>query len=360
MLILPPMAGAEGPKMKNLTRSMSSTIFATLLITTAAQSQITYEASTTSNGFMGMGAFTSTSRALVQGDSRREETQMQFTGSVMKHLSPKGTSVEIARLDKQLFWKFNDKDKKYTEVTFADYKQQFEEGKLTPPMPGQKEPTGGEEPQYEWQEPVVEVKNLGDPQPINGFPCDHYLVTVTTVGKHKATAKLDTLLFSADMFNSVSVGEAMKLISDFDVRLARGLGLDKVDDMAMAQAAAQYGEQISRLTAEMRKLQGYPIRTNMLFSMTTHAMAAQKPENATVEEEQKPAEVTDVKGALGGMFGRKIKGMAKPKPDKPKGESERKEVFQSTCEVTSIAAGDISADQFEVPAGYKLQRKADK
>jgi hypothetical protein len=274
----------------------------------------------------------------------------------MKHMSPKGTSIEITRLDKKLFWNFNDKDKKYTEMTFAEYKKLLEEGKLTPPMPGQEEPKKDEQGEYEWQEPVVKVKDLGDPQKINNFACKHFLVTVTTIGKHRTTGKLDTLLFSSDMFNSVNVGKAMKLISDFDLRLAEALGLTKADNMAMAQVAAQYAQQLKKLTAEMRKLEGYPIRTDMVFSMTTHAKAVQKTEDAKVEEE-KPAEATDVKGALGGMFGKKIKDMAKAKADKPKGDANRKELFQSTYELKSLAAGDVPADQFEVPADYKLQKK---
>jgi hypothetical protein len=335
---------------------VTSVIFAALLYTAALQAQVTYETSTTSRGFLGMGGFTATSKIMIQGDARRQENQMQFTGTIMKHLSPKGTTVDITRLDKELFWNFNDKDKKYTETTFAEYKKLFEEGKMTMPMPGQEEEKPADQQEYEWQEPVVKVKDLGDQQKINNFSCKHYLVTVTTIGKHKATGKLDTLLVSADMFNSVNVGKAMKQISDFDLRLLKALGLDKLDNSALQMVAARYALQMKKLAEEMRKIEGYPVRTEMLFTMTTHAMAAQKPaETAEKEEESTPP--TDVKGALGGMFGKKLKEMAKAKAAKSEGDPNRKELYQSVHELVTIAVGDVPADQFEVPAGYKLQER---
>lgn len=331
-----------------------------LVAASVVTAQVTYETTMTSNGFMGMGAFTSTDKTMISGDARRQESNMQFTGSLMKHLSPKGTAVEITRLDKEVFWKFNDKDKKYTEITFAEYKKLFEEGKLSPAMPTQPSQEEKGESEYEWQEPVVAVKRLGDAQQINAFSCERYLVTVTTIGKHKPTGKLDTLLFSADMYNSRDVGDAVKPISDFELRLVKALGLDKLDHQALAQVAAQYGEQIKKLTAEMSKLEGYPIRTTMVFTMTTHAKAMQPSEEVEAQEseEEPQADVRDVKGKLGGMFGKKIKDMAKAKAKpKAKNPSSTKELFQSTLEVKSISSGDIAAGQFEVPADYKLQKK---
>ena len=331
---------------------LSFTLFAVIAL---AQAQVTYETKMTSRGFLGMGGFTATSKTMIQGDARRGENQTQFTGTFMKHLSPKGTTIEITRLDKALFWNFNDKDKKYTELTFAEYKKLLEEGKMNMPMPEQPEEKKAEEQEYEWQEPVVKVKELGDSQKINNFSCKHFLVTVTTIGKHKATGKLDTLLVSADMFNSVNVGKAMKQISDFDLRLAEALGLTKADNMALQMVAARYARQMKKLADEMRKIEGYPVRTEMLFTMTTHAMAAQKPAEAKADEEEKPADVGDVKGALGGMFGKKLKEIAKAKAAKSEEDPNRKELFQSVHELIAISAGDIPADQFEVPAGFKLE-----
>lgn len=335
---------------------------------TALEAQITIESITTSDGFMGMGASVSTEKSYTQGDARREESNVKFTGGIMKHMSPKETQIEITRLDKEVIWQMNDKDKKYTEMTFAEFKKMMEEGLLNQPMTGkpeskqEKKPEG--EPEYEWQAPVVKARDLGEKKEINGFNCKHYLVTVTTIGKQLATGKLDTLLLSADMWNSVSAAAAMKKANEFDMRLAKALGLDKMAQ-TMGPLMAQYGEQFKKLAEEMKKVEGYSILTETTASMTTHTMPKQTGEEleaAQAEPEPEPADVTDVKGAFGKMLGKKIKDAAKAKAekskaDKPKGDPNRKVLFRSTTELKSISTGDLAADLFEVPAGYKLQEK---
>ncbi|HOT97853.1 MAG TPA: hypothetical protein PLN61_10965 [bacterium] len=334
-----------------------------VLAFSALQAQVTYETVTTTDGIMGMGAATSTVKTSIQGDARRQESQMQFTGSIMKHMSPKGTEIEITRLDKELIWKFNDKDKKYTEMTFAEYKKMMEEALKGFPQEQKREKEEGK-PEYEWQTPIVKAQNLNEKQTINNFACNHYLVTVTTIGKQLATGKLDTLVLSADMFNSINVGKAMKQISDFDLRLAQALGLDEMKKLA-GPLAAQYGDQMKKLAEEMKKVEGYPVRTEMVFSMTRHSMPEKSRDDQEVagEEKEEPqtTDVRDVKGALGGMFGKKMKEMAKARADKSKenkasGDEKKKGFFHTTTELKSITVGAVASEQFEVPAGYQLQK----
>ncbi|HNW58282.1 MAG TPA: hypothetical protein PKI62_01230 [bacterium] len=337
-----------------------SALSALLVVAGVLHAQVTYETVTTTSGIMGMGAATSTVKTSIQGEARRQDTQMQFTGSIMKHMSPKGTESEITRLDKELIWKFNDKDQKYTEMTFAEYKKMMEEGFKE--MPGeQKKEKSDAKPEYEWQAPVVKAQNLNEKKNINNFSCNHYLVTVTTIGKQLSTGKLDTLLLTADMFNSVNLGKAMKQISDFDLRLAQALGLEEMKKM-VGPMMAQYGDQFKKLAEEMKKVEGYPVQNTMTFAMTNHTMGAETPaeQPEAKADESEQTDVRDVKGALGGMFGKKMRDMAKAKADKskedkPKGDPNQKQLFQSTYELKSIAAGDVPAAQFEVPAGYKLQ-----
>ena len=343
-------------------KTISFILAALFFAVTVPQAQVTYESVTTSDGFMGMGASVSTDKTFIEGDARREESQIQFTGSIMKHMSPKGTEIEITRLDKEVIWKMNDKDKKYTEMTFAEFKKMMDEGLQNQPMMTRPEKKPEEEPEYEWQTPVVKAKDLGEKKEINGFSCKHYLVTVTTIGKQLSTGKLDTLLLSADMWNSVNVGNAMKKITDFELRLAKALGLDKMAG-AMGPLMAQYGEQFKKLAEEMKKVEGYSVLTDMTLAMTTHSMPQQSKEEldaAQAEPEPEATDVTDVKGAFGKMLGKKFKDAAKAKAekskaDKPKGDPNQKVLFHTTTELKSITAGALAADLFEVPAGYKLQ-----
>ncbi len=346
-------------------------LLALLFAFTAIQAQVTYESVTTSDGFMGMGASVSTDKTFIQGDARREESQIKFTGGIMKHMSPKGSEIEITRLDKEVIWKMNDKDKKYTQMTFAEFKKMMEEGLLDQPMMGkpdqkpENKPEG--EPEYEWQTPVVKARDLGEKKELNGFSCKHYLVTVTTIGKQVSTGKLDTLLLSADMWNSLNAASAMKAANDFEMRLAKALGLDKMAE-AMGPMMAQYGEQFKKLAEEMKKVEGYSVLTDMTLAMTTHSMpkpSKEELEAAQAEPEPEPADVTDVKGAFGKMLGKKIKDAAKAKAEKDKAEKAKgnpnqKVLFHTITVLKSITGGTLAADLFEVPASYKLQENKKK
>ena len=73
--------------------------------------QVTFETKVTSYGFMGMGAFESTTKTFLQGDAQRTDAKLKFTGAFMKMLSPKGKVTNIIRLDKELIWDFDNKKK---------------------------------------------------------------------------------------------------------------------------------------------------------------------------------------------------------------------------------------------------------
>ena len=92
--------------------------------------QVTYKETVTSDGFMGMGAFKSTTKTMLVDHAQRTETNLKFTGKFMKHFSPKGTEVSVVRLDKELVWNWmlDAKKKTYTEQTFAEIKKMMEEG----------------------------------------------------------------------------------------------------------------------------------------------------------------------------------------------------------------------------------------
>jgi len=342
-------------KMKKF-KIASTLILATLAFTNFLFAQVTLESVMTSNGFGGKGAFQVKTVTKLKDDAKRTETQFRFTGTIMKHFNRKGTEIEIIRLDKKLIWKFNDQDNKYQETTFDEIKKMFQEGlsEFEWPAEGQPADEGAEEreSEYEWQKPVVEVKDLGERKKINGFKCQHYLATVTTIGKHKATGVLDTLLFSTDIWSSVNVGKAMKKISDFDKRVAEELGFSRTSNKGLAQIFNMYKKQMEDLQKEVSKIKGFPIRTEMVITMTKHAMKASGQEEQAEEDETEIA-LDDIKGTLGGLFGKKLKKAAKKKVAKK--PSSKAEIFQAVNEVKNISVGDLPDELFVVQARYKLQ-----
>ena len=320
--------------------------------------QVTYEQVVTSNGFYGQGAFKSASKISIKGDARCSETTFKFTGSIMKHFNPKGVDVEITRLDKELFWKYNTEAKDYQETTFAEIRAMFEQGKSDMEWPAagveQEEPDQEtDESEYEWQKPVVKVVDTGETQSINKFKCKHYIATIETIGKHRATGILDTMFVKNDLWNSIHVGRAMVQIRDYDKLLAEKLGFTRENNRGMARLMAMYKDELEQLGNEISKIEGYPIKSELSVTLTTHAKQKSEDEAIAEEEEGTDIDVTDLKGTIGGLFGKKAKSVLQKKVNKPKQPTTKVEIFQATTELMSLSTGPIDAGQFEVPAKYK-------
>lgn len=324
--------------------------------------QVTFETKVTSYGFMGMGAFESTTKTFLRTDAQRTDTKLKFTGPVMKMFSPKGTVTNIIRLDKELIWDFNDKKKKYTEQTFDEIRKSFEElgqAGSDQQMAGGALPEEDYEAEYEWSKPKVKVKNLGEKKTINGFSCQHYLASVTTVGTHIETGIKDTMLFVSDLWNAKGVSKKMDLVNDFNKRYLKAIGFDIPENQGLAMIAGMYKEHMQTLGDEISKLKGYPIVNDMKLTMTKNLLSVEQEEEEEPEEES--LSMRDIQRNFGGLLGKKLmKDVLNKKADKNTEEPKKSsvsELFHMKSEVLSIDEGSIAVDKFEVKKGYKLKKK---
>ena len=334
-------------------------VFVSMLFAQISIGQVYLESETTSDGFMGQGAFVSKSKTYVQGDAQRTETEFKFTGAIMKHFNPTGKEIDITRLDKELIWKFNDQQKVYQEITFAELKQMFEKGESEYEAPAGTETDAEEkdESDYEWEEPVIEVKKLGDSKELNGFNCDHYLATVMTVGTHKATGIKDTVNFVSDLWNTKNVGNAVKQVDEFQKKYLEALGFERMANQGLAMMSSMYLNQMQDLNKEISKIEGYTILNHMTLTSTKHATQSQEGEEVEAkEEESTEVSLDNIGGSLGGMFGKKLGKMAKQKvaPKKPAGNTVT--MLQMTNETKAVKSEKISDDKFSVPSNYTLKK----
>lgn len=318
--------------------------------------QVTFETKVTSYGFMGMGAFESTTKTFLRTDAQRTDTKLKFTGSVMKMFSPKGTVTNIIRLDKELIWDFNDKKKKYTEQTFDEIRKSFEElgqAGSDQQMASGALPEEDYEAEYKWSKSTIKVKNLGEKKTINGFSCQHYLASVTTVGTHIETGIKDTMLFVSDLWNAKNVSKKMDLVNDFNRRYMKAIGFDVPENQGLAMIAGMYKEHMQTLGDEISKLKGYPIVNDMKLTMTKNM--------SSVEHEEEPKKeslsMRDIQRNFGGLLGKKLmKDVLNKKAEEPQ-KSSVSELFHMKSEVISISESSIAVDKFEVKKGYKLKKK---
>lgn len=324
------------------------TIISIIIFAQFAFGQVYHETTVTSDGFMGMGAFESKTKTYVVGEAQRTETDLKFTGKVLKYMSPKGTEVSIVRLDKELIWNIDNAKKTYREQTFAEIKEMMSQGSeyQTQEMPEQDEDY---ESEYDWQKPVVKVENLNETKTINGFNCQHYLASVTTVGVHKETGVKDTMLFVSDLWNSKDAEGKMALANDFNMRYMKALGIDVPDNQGLAMITGMYKEQMETLEIEASKLKGYPIINDMKLTMTKNAVPKQE------EAGEEKVSLRDIQRNFGGLVGKKIlKDAAKNK--KEESNSTTVQLFHMNTEVKDINSNGIAGEMFEVKKGYKLKK----
>lgn len=336
-------------------------LFAVIAITLLQMvfGQITFETKLTSDGFMGMGAFKSTTKTYLIEDAQKTETKLKFTGAIMKMFSPKGMTTNIIRLDKKVVWNFNDRKKKYTEQTFEEIKGMMQLGGeyKSQQMPEQDEDY---ESEYEWSKPIVNVKNLKETKTINGFNCQHYLASVTTVGTHVETGIKDTMLFVSDMWSAKDVSKKMELVYGFNKKYMEAIGFDIPGNQGLAMITGMYKEQMQTLTDEVSKVQGYPIINDMKLTITKNLLSVKQEEEEEEEPEEESISLRDIQRNFGGLLGKKImKDVVNKKAEKKTEESQNtsvSELFHMRSEVLSINEGSISGSVFEVKKGYKLKK----
>jgi hypothetical protein len=333
-----------------------------IVLTQMVFGQITFETKMTSDGFMGMGAFKSTTKTYLIEDAQKTETKLKFTGAIMKMFSPKGTTSNIIRLDKELIWAFDDRKKRYTEQTFDEIRKTFEEfgqAGYAQQMSQGSSPEEDYEVEYEWSKPVVNVKNLKETKTINGFNCLHYLASVTTVGTHLETGIKDTMLFVSDMWNAKDVSKKMELVYDFNKRYMDAIGFDVPENQGLAMITGMYKEQMQTLTDEVSKLQGYAIINDMKLTMTKNLLSVKQDEEVE-EPEEESISLRDIKKNFGGLLGKKImKDVVDKKAEKKTKELQNisvSELFHMKTEVLSINEGSLAGEVFEVKKGYKLKK----
>ncbi len=322
--------------------------------------QVTFETKVTSAGFMGMGAFESTTKTYLRSDAQRTDTKLKFTGTFMKMLSPKdATTTNIIRLDKELVWNFNDREKKYTEQTFEETKKMMQQGSeyKSQPMPEQDEDY---ESEYNWKRPVVKVENLKESKTINGFNCQHYLASVTTVGTHIETGIKDTMLFVSDLWNAKNVSKKMDLVNDFNKRYMKAIGFGVPENQGFAMIVGMYKEQMQTLADEVSKLHGYTITNDMKMTMTKNLSSVAQEKMEEEEPQEENISLRDIQRNFGGLLGKKIMKDVLDKKEEKKTEEPQKssvsELFHMTSEVLSINEGSIAGEIFEVKKGYKLEK----
>ncbi|MDD4050503.1 MAG: hypothetical protein PHR28_01210 [candidate division Zixibacteria bacterium] len=315
---------------------------------------VTVTSTIESKGMVGLMNMAGAQQIMISGEMQKQSSSFKMTNKVAKFLGggKAQDKIEITRVDKELFWNIEPKDKKYTEQTFAEARAEME--KALADAQKEKNDNLAKHPEDTVQYKMdVKVENTGKTQQIAGYTAHETIVTVTTYGQDKESGEKGTFTVVFDFWVSKDA-PGMEAFTAFNKAFAQKFGLYGQGQQSVDNALTSYGIDPKEMYEKMGDLEGMPLMTVVTTMASGSATAsAGGTETAAKQEtakESKDEESPSATKANKGLFGKK-----KDK-DKEKAEAgapgEKQYLFKFTSTVTEISASPIAAGEFEIPAGY--------
>ena len=321
-----------------------------------SRADLTVEESTIIKGLPLLGDATSQSTTAISGDKERQATTSEFKSRLARMFVGQNSSAEIVRLDKELIWSLNEKDKTYTEMTFAQMGEMI--AQAADAMKGM--PQAQQQPDAAKMDWKVDVKRTGQKKDILGHNTEEAVITMTGTAKDEKSGETITSRWVMDGWFSKTTGDLAELEA-FGKRFAEKMGTSPEFGGGMARALAPYSDQLAKISKEMEGLGGYPLESHLSMQVQApppDTTKTKSTEAATEEQKEDNSTPTSVEGAkekamksaLGGMFGKKKE---KEKPAPQASADGFTTVFQMDMSVDKISPGAVPGESFEIPAGYK-------
>ena len=396
---------------------------ASLIQCAAAVADVTIQEQTTIHAFIVKAHGTTTNR--IAGNKQRHETQFSCDG-VMSMFCGHNKTVDIVRLDRDVTWNMQPKEKQYMEIPFPTpeqrravlARQQAAIDKLKSCPRAQPAASVIDTSKCEMTPPVLAVNKTQDVSNFIGHAAQRTNVSLTQSCKIKDTGDVCKMSYSLDVWltqeDLPGLGDRSAFEQDYQRKLG-ATGAVPVDATQLNAVLAPYADSLKQLSAKASDFKGYPLKTTFRFAVGGEhcalAPAAQSPPAAqsassdgTLSTAGRSAGAAtalsaehaagwETSGAvqratgngvggyvagsaagaftqsvIGGLFAKKTRVDPPPIAAAQASDGSRADpagvastiVAEFSVETTAIDPAPISADQFEVPGGWKkLEPKAE-
>lgn len=338
--------------------------FAVAAWTVSAQADAQIERYAKSDGFMGMGAFESTTVSTTSATAQREETRLKFTGgflSAIQKMAGVGDSIRIVRLDRDIVWTLDPEKKTYTEQPLTT------KGERARPIPGhQPRQTGEKGEQSDWvvTRNEFKIEKTGTRKTINSFPCDEYLMTWLVESRNTKTGETAKSLMTDRFWTTPETAE-IRAVQAEEQAYARAY-LKKLNlEMSPAEAQqflagltglseAEQQKALARVTAERAKVQGYTIASHVEWTTESSGGTGSGQAGGSGSGGGSPQDVARAMGELSKLFGGggQSGGSSGSGGGAKSGQGGNAPIFSMYTEVKSIKVTPTAPARFEIPAGY--------
>ncbi len=270
-------------------------------------------------------------------------------------LDKKGKKVEssdIIDLDNELLITLNHKKKKYTQITFDEWRDMMEAGFGQFGNAGDFEeeaPEGEPETEVEFKADLS-VEKTGEKKDFDGYDAEKMIMTIKIEAEAEKQTETgtETGKGGVNVISTMWVSEkvdGVDVFDDFNRRFVEKLGmmptiggLKGVMDNLMSNNA-ELGEAMSQAGEELEKLDGTTWVNNTRYESWG--------EKKKMEDDDS-GDIPSFGGMAKGLFGKK-KSKDKDKPNV---------LLESESTIKKIGSKSVADDFFQAPAKYKLEKTA--
>lgn len=376
------------------------------LLASPARADITQSKAMTFD--MGLAKINSTITDRLSGQKKRSDTDTKCEGFLLSMICGDMRGGEIVRLDKDVTWRLEPKKKSYMETAFATPEQiaaakaqraALLEQLKNCPQPGQS--PGADTSKCDMSPPKVEVKKTDETATIAGHQTRRSWVALTQTCNNKSTGEACEYTIRFDVWLTQDTIPGLAEERSFRTAYMHKMGLDE-ETMASLTPQLQgyfapYANALKEVGAKAGDLSGFPLKTTVSIEVGgEHCAAAKQKEQqqggsvtanaadaagsaaasstsavAGAAAQEAVAQSTggslagSIAGSAAGAFGRSmVSGLFNKKKSQqatapqtqsaPAASPAHVTILSLTTETTSISSDAIPADQFEIPAGWKL------
>ncbi len=335
----------------------------------------------------------------ISGDKSRTESTTKMKSKLLGKIAGDGSTTSIVRLDKALIWNLEPKKQKYSELSFADIRNQMQQTMTAMEnaqgSPDQSLPVSAEN--CSWSESDIKVEHAKGKEKVAGIKTSKHTIRLQQSCTDPETGNTCDLTWVMETWLARKVPGEKEVLA-FRRGYAEAIGLD--DLMQQVQGPGQgllkmFSGNWDELLDEFEKMKGYPLRTVMQMGIGGEQCTTTSGNPISMDDMWADASTAAYNAALGqvgseagraigrsageamgnsvagsiggaavgaaageliggltGMFRKKKKkNPAVQKEVKP--EDQQVTVFRIKTQVTSWSKDTIAGERFEEPVGWK-------
>ena len=240
-----------------------------------ASADVTIQQQTTIHAFVLKAHSTTTDR--FTADKKRSETQFSCDGMLSMICGHK-KDIEIVRLDRDVTWNMEPKQKRYAEhplptaeqMRAVIARQQAAVEKLKSCPQTQAAQSAVDTSKCEMSPPVFAVEKTQDAASIIGHAAQRTSVSLTQICKIKESDSVCKMSYSLDLWLTQDELPGMADRTTFDHSYLSKLGLTASAHPDMSQLSpmlAPYADSLKQLSAKSADFKGYPLKSTFRFNL---------------------------------------------------------------------------------------------